>query len=221
MSVALATTLLSAQNQADLDKRFVDAWAQQARVEVGVPAGGAKVVVVKFNDWMCPGCKFWKEALAPTFAKYQATPGAFKYVEKDWPWNTECNAGIKQGIDGHQSSCAAAAAVRIAADKGKREAMADWLYANQPETPEARRTMPDRVKAKAIQLLGIPDFATAYALKLPLIRKDVSDGIAAKVASTPTYFINGIRAQNEQGTLPIHYFELAIQYELKKGAGRK
>ena len=34
---------------------FATAWAKQPRVDLGIPADGAKVVVVKFNDYQCPG----------------------------------------------------------------------------------------------------------------------------------------------------------------------
>ena len=122
---------------------------------------------------------------------------------------------------GHEAACDAAVAVRLAADRGKRDLMVSWLYANQPETPAARQTMPDRVKAKTIEMLGIKDYEAAYALTLPAIRKDVSDGQAVGIRGTPTYFINGVRAADEQGgTLPIHFMELAIQYELTKRSGR-
>ena len=206
-----------AQNQADLDKRFLDAWVQQRRIDLGVQASGARVVIVKFNDWMCPGCKAWYQMFKPVLAKYQTPAGAIKYVEKDFPWNAQCNASIQQTIPGHESACAAAVAVRLAAEKGKRDAMAEWLYANQPQTPADRLTMLDRVRAKAGELLGIKDFASAYTLKVVDVRKDVSDGMAVQVRSTPTYFINGIRATGpDGGMIPIHYVELAIQHELAK-----
>lgn len=209
---------VTGQTQAELDRRFLQAWAQQPRVNLGIPPGGAKVVIVKFNDWMCPGCKVWYQQLKPVLAKYQATPGAIKYVEKDFPWNAECNTTLAQTIPGHESACAAAVAVRLAAERGKRDAMAEWLYANQPETPAQRRVMLDRVKSKTAELAGVRDFPAAYAAKLPEIRKDIADAVAAQVRSTPTYFINGVRAAGPDGsTFAPHYVELAIQYEL----GRK
>src|SRR6185295_10794418 len=39
--------------------RFAAAWAQQPRVNVGIPAAGAKIVIVKFQDWLCPTCKYF------------------------------------------------------------------------------------------------------------------------------------------------------------------
>lgn len=213
----LAPARSAGQTQEELDKRFLDAWAQQPRVNVGVPAGTAKVVIVKFNDWMCPGCKYWYQQLKPLLAKYQTPPGAVKYVEKDWPWNAQCNAAVTQTIPGHEAACAAAAAVRLAGERGKRDMMAEWLYANQPETPAQRQMMVDRVRAKVDELLGIKDFGPGYNAKLVDIKRDVSDGMAAGIRSTPTYFINGVRAAGPDGSMiPLHYFELAIQHELKK-----
>jgi protein-disulfide isomerase len=218
----LAPTLLvarGAQAQTDLDKRWLqDWWDRQPRVTVAVPPGpAAKVVILKFNDWMCPGCKYWYETLKPVLAKYQATPGAVRYVEKDFPWNSGCNAALKQTITGHEASCAAAAAVRLADDRGKREVMAEWLYAHQPQSAAQGKPMLDEVKAHASDVLGIKDFVAAYMTKLPDIQKDVSDGVAVKVNSTPTYFVNGVRTVNEDGSvIPLHYLELGIQRELQK-----
>ena len=211
--VAVSALVAGAQTQEQYDKQFLDQWAVQPRVNTGVPASRAAVQVVKYNDWMCPGCKMAYESFKPILEKYQATPGKLDYVEKDWPWNTACNSATPQTFKGHEASCDAAVAVRLAADRGKREEMITWLYTNQ-----AGMT-PDRVRARTTEMLGVKDFAAAFALKLPAIRKDVADGQAINIHSTPTYYINGIRAGDEQGhTVPPHYFELAIQYELTKGA---
>jgi hypothetical protein len=39
------------QTSSDADKAFADAWFQQHRQDLGVPANGAKVLIVKFIDW--------------------------------------------------------------------------------------------------------------------------------------------------------------------------
>jgi protein-disulfide isomerase len=214
--VALSAPLV-AQSQAELDARFLEYWKAQPKVNLNVPADGAKVVIVKFNDWMCPGCKYWYEQMKPVLAKYRTRPGAIKYVEKDLPWNTACNAGTTGTIPGHESACAAAAAVRLAADRGKRDAMAEWLYANQPASDEQRRTMLSRVHAKAAELLGIKDFPAAYQTKIADIRKDTTQAEALKIGTTPTYFINGIRTAGPDGRMiQLHYVEVALEYELNK-----
>jgi protein-disulfide isomerase len=217
----MLTPSIKASQDTELDKRFLQAWNQQPRVTLLAPPGPGKVVIVKFNDWMCPGCKYWYDTLRPVLAQYQRTPGAIKYVEKDWPWNSGCNDAVNRTIPGHEASCFAAAAVRLATEKGKRDQMIEWLYGNQPETPASRQTMPDRVKAKTTEMLGIKDFSAAYAAKLPEIKKDIAEGIAVQIQSTPTYFVNGIRAANpDNTTIALHFLELGIQEELKKKAGK-
>src|SRR5580765_862221 len=91
-------------SQTELDVSFLDIWKQQTREKLNVPATGAKVVVVKFNDWMCPGCRAAAAVFKPMLDKYAGTPGALQYVEKDWPWNTKCNAGTPKAFLGHEAS---------------------------------------------------------------------------------------------------------------------
>jgi protein-disulfide isomerase len=192
---------------------FEDAWAKQPRVDLGIPADGAKVVVVKFNDFQCPGCRETHEWYKPVLAKFaESHPGAVKYVLKDWPWNSKCNFNTTATM--HPGACEAAAAVRMAHDRGpvKEDEMTAWVYAHQlpPATPE-------QVKAAAKQILGVADFDREYAEKLPAIRKDVADGGALSIGSTPTLFINGVRIDRQ--LMPPAFFERAIQLELNKAMG--
>jgi hypothetical protein len=73
------------------------------------------------------------------------------------------------------------------------------------------------VKSAAERIFGITDFDRQYELKLPDIRKDIADGGALSIKSTPTLFINGVRVEQ---ILPPAYFEQAIQLELNKSAGK-
>ena len=67
-------------------EQFTNAWWQQPRVDLGIPADGAKVVVVKFNDWLCPACK----ADAPV-----RTSRCFDKFEKESPGRGEVR---RQGL---------------------------------------------------------------------------------------------------------------------------
>jgi uncharacterized membrane protein/protein-disulfide isomerase len=192
---------------ADLQQQFAEAWAKQPRVDLGIPADGARVVIVKFNDYECPTCSQAEQFYQPVIAKIQASnPGAIKYVLKDWPWNRECNFNTTGTIPGHEAACAAAAAARMARDKGKYDEMAAWLYSHQG-------VRPDDVKQAARQILGITNFDQEYALKLPDIRRDIADGGVLGINGTPTYFINGVRLAN---LIAPQFLELAISLELKK-----
>lgn len=216
---------------ADQEARFTQWWAQQPRVDLGVEPGAAKVVVLKFNDWLCPGCKAFEEAYAPVLAKYEREqPGAVKYVVKDFPWNARCNVSARQTLRGHEGSCAASVAVRVAREAGMASAMIDWLFANQQTLAEqgmagdgaANRS----IREKVSELLGVTDFDAELTARLPEIQQDVADGMRLGVASTPTYFVNGVRmtsvrTQNDPGgqNLPAEYLDLAIKIELGSSGG--
>jgi uncharacterized membrane protein/protein-disulfide isomerase len=210
----------------DAETAFRQAWAAQPRVDLGIPAGGAKVVVVKFNDWLCGACKGWHQQYQPALDRAaKEAPGAVKYLVKDWIWNSRCNVHVVQTFQGHEGGCEAAAAVRMARDRGKAEAMIAWLFDNQERLIQlglgstlAANGSSNAIKAQAITMLGLTDFDREYAVKLQDIRRDESDGQALGVNSTPVYYVNGIRTTDAKGqNLPPPYFELGIKVELGKG----
>jgi uncharacterized membrane protein/protein-disulfide isomerase len=211
---------------ADLETRFGEIWAKQPRIDLGVPAEGATVVIVKFNDWMCPACKAYQLVYQPILDRYaQSNPGAIRLVVKDWPWNTACNFRAQTTFVGHEASCDAAVAVRIARDHGKAEDMISWLFENQQRLGESARSGPaavNEIRAKAVELAGgHVDFDHEYAAKILDIRRDVTDGSLLNVNATPTYFINGVRTADERGnSMPAQYFDLAIKLELKRAAAK-
>jgi uncharacterized membrane protein/protein-disulfide isomerase len=184
--------------------RQVDATtASVPRVPLAVPTDGAKVLIVKFNDYQCPPCRATYEQYKPVIAKYQGLyPGKVKFVTKDYPLDPECNVNVPTGM--HQSACEAAVAVRLAKAKGRGEAMEEWLFANQPQMT------PDLVKMGVRSVAGVEDFDAKYAGTLESVKSDIAMGAALQVHATPTFFINGVR-------IPVvkpEYFDRAIQYEL-------
>ena len=191
----------------DVRRQFEEAWGKQPRVDMGIPADGAKVIVVKFNDFQCGACAQAEMIYKPVLQKFAtSSPGAVKYVVKDWPWDTDCNFNSSRTIPGHEAACDSAAAARMARDRGKYDEMAAWLYANQGARPEA-------VREVAQKMLGVTDFDREYAAKLAGIRADIADGGVLDIQGTPTYFINGVRLP---GAIRPEYFEMAIDIELKK-----
>jgi uncharacterized membrane protein/protein-disulfide isomerase len=191
---------------------FEAAWAAQPRRDLGIPTDGAKVVVVKFNDYQCPSCKASHYAYKPVLDKFaRENPGAVKYVVKDYPLSSRCNFQIN-GM-GHAAACEAAAAARLAAEHGKQDAMVDWLFTNQGTLT------PQSIEAQVKTMLGINDFTAQYARVLPDIKRDISDGATVQIEVTPTYYVNGVKAQTpppDRAFLSPAYFEQAIQYEIKK-----
>jgi uncharacterized membrane protein len=179
--------------------------AQQPRVPIIVPSDGAAVVIVKFNDYQCPPCRQTFMEYKPVFAKWaHDAPGKVKYMTRDYPLETQCNQFVPQDL--HPSSCEAAVAVRLAKEKGKGEAMEEWLFANQPSLT------PDLVKNAVRTVAGVSDFDARFPTTLPLVKADIAMGNQLKVTGTPTFFMNGIRLPG----LRAEFLDAAIAWELKR-----
>jgi uncharacterized membrane protein/protein-disulfide isomerase len=188
----------------DQRSEFERWYGSQPRVPLIVPADGAKVLIVKFNDFQCPACGQSYLQYKPIFAKFEAEhPGAVKLVLKDYPLNRDCNDALGQTI--HSAACEAAVAVRLAAGHNKTEAMEEWLYTHQPAMT------PPSVRQAARDIGQITDFDARYQSILSLVKGDVALGRQLGIKSTPTFFINGVKVE---GALPPQYFEQAIAYEL-------
>jgi uncharacterized membrane protein/thiol-disulfide isomerase/thioredoxin len=183
--------------------------AAQPRETVLVPnTEGAAVVIVKFNDYQCPPCRQTYMEYKPILAKWaKQAPGKVKFVTKDFALERECNSVVSTDV--HPSACEAAVAVRLAREKGKAEAMEEWIFANQPTLT------PDKVKEGAKEIAGIQDMDARYAATLALVKGDTAQGAQLKVNSTPTFFMNGMRLP---GLRP-EFFDAAIAWELKRVAG--
>ncbi|HEY8535281.1 MAG TPA: thioredoxin domain-containing protein, partial [Vicinamibacterales bacterium] len=196
-----AIRTLEAAEQANFEQWY----ASLPVVRLTIPNDGAKVLVVKFNDYQCPPCRLTYEQYKPVFAKYEAQyPGQVKFVTKDFPLEAECNPAAPGGR--HFAACEAAVAVRLARAKGKATAMEEWIFANQPQLT------PDLIREGVKSIAGVTDFDAQYAKTLELVRADAMLGQSLQVTGTPTFFINGRR-------IPIirpEYLDAAIAYELRQ-----
>ena len=204
-----ATTAAVAPTQ-DQRSEFERWYVTQPRVPLIVPSEGAKVLVVKFNDFQCPACGQSYTAYKPIFAKYEAEhPGAVRLVLKDYPLNRDCNDTLGQTI--HPAACDAAVAVRLSQAHNRTGAMEDWLYTHQPAMT------PPSVRQAARDIGQVNDFDAKYASTISLVKADVALGRQLQVKSTPTFFINGVKIE---GALPPQYFDQAIAYELQHATSK-
>ena len=184
--------------------------AAQPRVPVMVPSDGAAVVIVKFNDYQCPACGQTYRDYKPVIAKWaKEQPGKVKFITKDYPLERQCNEFVGQDL--HLGACEAAVAVRLAREKGRAEAMEDWLFANQPAMT------PDTVKNAAVTVGDVKDFDARFTGTLELVKADIAQGAQLKINGTPTFFMNGMRLPG----LRAEFFDAAIAWELKRVGGGK
>ncbi len=200
---ASAVPVVTAAQQSELE-RFM---AQAPRIPLIIPNEGAKVLIVKFNDFQCPACSHSYLSYKPILAKYEAqAPGAVRMVLRDYPLNTTCNPASSMV---HPSACDAAVAVRLARQHNRGDAMEEWFYTHQPAMT------PPSVREAARTVGGVTDFEEKYAATLALVKGDVALGNQLGIRSTPTFFINGVKVEGEMAP---QYFDQAIAYELQHAA---
>lgn len=196
----------------DQDQRseFERWYASQPRMSLVVPTEGAKVLVIKFNDYQCPPCRQSFMEYKSIWSKWEASnPGEVKLVLKDFPLDSECNNNVTQSL--HPSGCEAAVAARLSRERNRISQFEDWVFTNQPTlTPEA-------VQRAAKDVGDVPNFEARYQTVLEQVKADIAYGRTLGVRSTPTFFINGVKIE---GALPVVYFDQAIAYELARANGK-
>ena len=199
---ATAAEQVSSNQQVEFDRWF----SSEPRTTLPVPSEGAKVLIVKFNDFQCPSCAAAYFRHKSVLEKYQKQhPGAVKFVSVDFPLAPECNSGISTVV--HPAACAGAVAVRLARARGKGEAMEEWLYSHQ------QGLTADDVRRASQEVAGVTDFDREYERALRLVKQDAELGNRLRIQGTPTFFINGVRID---GGLRPEYLDAAIEHELKK-----
>jgi uncharacterized membrane protein len=190
---------LTDQQRVDLEKW----WAVQPTVDLPIQNDGAKVLVVKFSDYMCPACRNTFEGYKAVLGKYLAA-GQIQYVVKHYPLEAECNPSAPNN---HYASCEAAAAVIMARARGTAPTLEQWIFTNQMSLT------PDVVKKAARDVGGIQDFDTQYPRALEEVKADATLGARLHVDATPTFYING-RKLPGQNITPPPYFDYLIELAL-------
>jgi protein-disulfide isomerase len=200
-AAAAAAPALTQDQRSEFERWYLS----QPRIPLVVPAEGAKVLIVKFNDFQCPACGQSYLLYKPVLAKYEAEhPGAVKMVLKDYPLNRDCNEGISQTL--HPAACDAAVAVRLAETHNKAAELEEWLYTHQ------QGMTPPAVRQAARDIGGVTDFDAKYASTISLVKGDIALGKQLNIKATPTFFINGVKIES---AIAPQYFEQAIAYELQ------
>lgn len=156
----------------------------------------APVEIIEFSDYQCPFCARFFEQTLPQLEQNYIDAGKVKLIYRDFP------------LSFHQDAQKAAEAAECAGDQGKYWEMHDRIFGNQQSIGV------DSLKQYAQQIgLDTGQFNSCldsgkYAEE---VQKDFSDGQAAGVSGTPTFFINGVKVVGAQ---PYSVFEQAIEQML-------
>ena len=187
-------------------QQFEQYLAQQPRVPVMAPSDGAAVVILKFNDYQCPACGQTYRDYKPMLAKWaKQAPGQGEVHRQGLPARARVQPVRRPG-----PASAARARRRsrcgCAREKGKAEAMEDWLYANQPAMT------PDTVKKAARDRRRRHRFRRAYPATLELVKADVAQG--QQLADQRHADV--LHQRHRLPGLRAEYFDAAIAWELKR-----
>ncbi len=181
--------------------------AEKVNVKPGhLPALGkkdAKVTIIEFADFRCPFCARFFTDTEPQIIKEYVDTGKAKFIFRHFAFLGS-------------ASTVAANAAECANEQEKFWEYYNYLYKNQP--PESDTTMFNtETLTEAAGNLGLDTEQFRSCLDSSKhnekVEKDASDGRAAGVSGTPTFFING---RSIVGAVPYDNFKQIIEEELKK-----
>ncbi|HEX3099680.1 MAG TPA: thioredoxin domain-containing protein [Patescibacteria group bacterium] len=167
----------------------------------------AKVNIVEFGDYQCPGCGAAYPILKQVLDKYKDNNNV-NFVFRNFPLETI-----------HPNARVAAEAAEAAAAQGKFWEMHDLLYEKQTEW--STQDDPTIMFADYAASLGLNvdtfKLSISQALSKDIIKADIDDGNALQVAGTPTFFLNGVLFAPTPGHIPTaDEFTKKIDEELAK-----
>jgi protein-disulfide isomerase len=155
----------------------------------------APVTVIMFSDFQCSACSAVHPMLKEAMAGY---PGKIRFVVRYFPLETV-----------HDHSYRAALAGYAAHQQGKFFEYTDLLYKNQSALDDASLK-----KYASDTGLNVRQFALDFMSEkaAAAVKQDIFEGENYGIHSTPTIFINGVRARNYS----VEGFRAAIERALRK-----
>lgn len=163
----------------------------------------AKVNLVEFGDYQCPGCAVAHSVVKQVLDEYKDNMDV-NFVFRHFPLSSI-----------HANAQIAATVAESAGKQGKFWEMHSQLYENQTDWAESLDAMNIFVKHAQNLNLDIPKFKADLGSDTikATIREDVSDAEALGINSTPTFFLNGVKSV---GVYKYDQLKNAIEDELKK-----
>ncbi|HEX7259963.1 MAG TPA: thioredoxin domain-containing protein [Candidatus Saccharimonadia bacterium] len=143
--------------------------------------GTGPIQVVEFGDYQCPAC-------------FQAYP-VIQKIKQDY--NGKITFSFRNfPLQQHKNAVVAARAAEAAALQNKFWEMHDELYQHQEEWAQVSNpsTFFDRyAKEIGLDVAKFKQDGASAAIK-KIIDSDQSDGVAVDVQATPTFFVDGVKA---------------------------
>ncbi|HEU5122381.1 MAG TPA: DsbA family protein [Candidatus Saccharimonadales bacterium] len=171
----------------------------------------SKVMLVEYGDFQCPGCRAAYGSVKSVTEKYKEH---LAFVFRNFPLSSL-----------HPNARTAAAAAEAAGLQGKYWEMHDALYENQSAWENAAADKRTEIFADYATTLGLDIEKFKTDLISPEINKkinyDQAIGKKLGVSATPTFYLNGKKAEsiyNNQGGIDQEKLDKAVR-EALEGAG--
>ncbi len=163
-----------------------------------IATDSAKVTIVEFSDYQCPGCKAADPTVKQILKDYQ---GRVNFVYRHFP------------LSQHKNAIPAALAAEAAGRQNKYWQMHERIFETQDDWKDLSGKEIFAGYAKDLGL-NMDKYSTDVEDKVlqDKINEDYQDGISVGVNSTPTFFING----KKTGPLSYSDFKSRIDIELSK-----
>ncbi|MBI1992260.1 MAG: thioredoxin domain-containing protein [Candidatus Omnitrophica bacterium] len=185
-----ATTFLSQGPGGAMQTQIREFLSKQLRASVeiagdptiGSPTAGLQII--EFSDFFCPACQRASKLNTILIANHRRD-AAFTF--KHFPLDTACNSAIGHMV--HPGACAAAAASECAHQQGTFWPFHDLVF-------EKGRLYNVALVEEDARRLGLDVSRFQACLKsgegMEAVKRDIAEGNKWKIASTPTYVINGV-----------------------------
>jgi len=158
----------------------------------------APITIIEFSDFQCPFCsRFYTDTLGQIEKDYIDT-GKAKLVFRDFP------------LSFHPEAQPAALAAECGKEQGKFWEFHDAIFENQGSI--GADLYQKIAKDNGLDMAKFNDCISTEKYKSE-IQKDFTDGSAAGVSGTPTFFINGVKLVGAQ---PYQNIKAIIDQELAK-----
>lgn len=166
---------------------------------------GAKVTIVEFGDYQCPGCAAASPVVKQIIETYKDNKDV-NFVFRNFPLDSI-----------HPNAHISAEAAEAAAAQGKFWEMYELLYSKQNDWATISNPIETFVGYAQSLGLDVDKFRSEVSQRkyADVITTDYNDGVSLGVNSTPTFFINGVK---EAKVLSFEEFKTKIDAELAKDA---
>ncbi|MEE8176209.1 MAG: thioredoxin domain-containing protein [Gemmatimonadota bacterium] len=193
--VGVVALLVARSGGGDTGPALIPVMAEaEASAAAGVSAGpeDAVVTLVEFADFQCPACaRFYSFSGRLIKQNYVDGGGSVRWVFYDFP------------LDQHPHAVPAAQAARCAGEQGRFWPMHDLLFARQAQwspKDDARGEFEDYAKELGLDK-GEYRACMREGRHLEEIFASAKYGAQLGVNSTPTIFVNGVRASQDYESL--------------------